>query len=278
MRDFMAFGGEKHPGGRTQVFVQDHASAKVTDVNGTQFSGPPTEPEVSEGSDHSGIVIDGISAKGQQGSLSFRSSAEQTVESQADLQHLRPSADRFGVRGQRSRKVPRYFFLLEDHVSDQFKSWNPGQQVVGDLGMLRVALFMFWSERFAGIDGLQQVGGETQASEFGEHRCDFVLPRIGEAKFSCNVAHVLADASAFVESDGIGQVERLAQNPDRACESFLKQFFFATYEVILGNTGSECERQVFCGDRLVEETEDSAFIDGAHGGFHVGISGEHDAD
>src|ERR1039458_3424731 len=90
MRDFMAFGGEKHPGGRTQVFVQDHASAKVTDVNGAQFSGPSPEPEVSEGSDHLGIVFDGISAKCQQSLLSFRSSAEQPVESQADLNICAP--------------------------------------------------------------------------------------------------------------------------------------------------------------------------------------------
>ena len=46
----------------------------------------------------------------------------------------------------------------------------------------------------------------------------------------------------------------------------------------MGNTASECLCQVFSGDRLVEETEDSAFIDGAHGGFRVGTSGEHDAD
>src|ERR1035437_1325147 len=99
MRDFMAFGGEKHPGGRTQVFVQDHARAKVTDVYGAQFSGPSTGPEVSQDSDHFGIVFNGISAKCQQSFLSFRSSAEQVVESQADLQHLRPSADRFGGGG-----------------------------------------------------------------------------------------------------------------------------------------------------------------------------------
>src|ERR1039458_3406177 len=99
MRDFMAFAGEKHPGGRTQVFVQDHASTKVTDVNGAQFGGPSTEPEGSEGSDHLGSVFDGISAKSQESLLSFRSSAEQTVESQADPQHLRPSADRFCVGG-----------------------------------------------------------------------------------------------------------------------------------------------------------------------------------
>lgn len=99
MRDFLAFGGEKHPGGRTQVFVQDHASAKVTDVNGAQFSGPSTGPEVFQGSDHFGIVFGGISAECEQSVLSFRSSAEQAVESQADPQHLRPSADRFGVGG-----------------------------------------------------------------------------------------------------------------------------------------------------------------------------------
>src|ERR1019366_7282489 len=99
MRDFMALGGEKRPGGRAQVFVQDHASAKVTDVNGAQFRGPSTEPEVSEGGDHLGIVFDGISPKSQQSLLSVRSSAEQTVETQAAPQHLRPPADRFCVGG-----------------------------------------------------------------------------------------------------------------------------------------------------------------------------------
>src|ERR1019366_7390554 len=72
----MAFGGEQRPGGRTQGLIQNHARTKVTHVNGAQFSGPSTEPEVSEGSDHLGIVVDGIAAKCQQSFVSFRSSAE----------------------------------------------------------------------------------------------------------------------------------------------------------------------------------------------------------
>src|ERR1700733_11592014 len=99
---------------------------------------------------------------------------------------------------------------------------------MGDLRMLQVALFIFWSERLARMDCLQQVGSEGETSELGEHGCDFVPPHIGQAKLSSNVAHVLADASAFVESDGIGQVEHLTHNSHGACESFLKQFFLAT--------------------------------------------------
>ena len=58
-------------------------------------------------------------------------------------------------------------------------------------------------------------------------------------------------SAPYLKATGLARWSTSLRTRIRTRESFLKQFFFAEHEVILGSY-SECECQIFWGDRLVE--------------------------